>query len=67
MIYKITVKPISLRIDPFFTQAIFVDQFGFLKGTCIQEVIRYAKEVILSVKNQSKNYCYHKIGVVKIL
>jgi len=49
VIYKISSKSIANRIKGFLNEAIFREQYGFLKGRSIHNVVAIAQEVMHSI------------------
>eukprot|EP00253_Pinus_taeda_P034216 PITA_34216 len=64
-IYKIIAKVIALRIAPFLSQNISMEQFGFLEGRQIHESIGVAQEVIHSIRMKKKKGVVLKIDLSK--
>jgi hypothetical protein len=50
--YKIISKITANRLKPFLSRALSLEQMGFLKGRCIQDVIGMAHESLHSIKKK---------------
>lgn len=49
--YKVIEKVIACCLKPILSNTIYMEQFGFLEGRQIHEVIRVAQEGLQSIKN----------------
>jgi hypothetical protein len=64
-IYKIIVKIIAVRINPFLSNFISPEQFGFLKGHLIHEAIGSSQEGLHTIKTQKRVVSVLKIDLSK--
>lgn len=64
-LYKVIAKIIASRLKPFLSKNISLEQFGFLDGRQIHEVVGVAQETLHSLKKSRKKGAIIKIDLSK--